>query len=1228
MSDTQNAAAGEVLPENQQPLKKLMPVLFIGLGGTGMEVILRIRRRVLHATWGKGHTERVASLEEFPVAEFMHFDLDQGALLEEGRSANTDPLAPIVKLPAQDRVVNGLDLLKYSRSEDDLARYPHIASWFPLTSEKIRMLGIDPSKGAGQIRSISRLYLFDTYRQLRDTIAQKLDHLKANRSNRAQLEKLGLEVDNEKIRVVVIGSVAGGTGSGSFLDVGWLAKYLAAKAFGGSGYDVQLMLFTPRGYAKANKERTEANGYAAMMELETCMRQFPKFVGMWSPEEGAPSIDPTPYSDVYLIESANMGRHALEDVKETYEMVADALFEDFASEEFANKKRSVAVNQQQHKGLPYHPPLPEGYGEMKLKYYMGYSSFGQSVLDTQQTQKLDEQEYRWAAAMLEAFFGVASKDRVTLQATDAQRDEFMRQHLKLNANTFDRFPNFGSQKSLQDLSQPFVDNQLTSDLLIDEHGGMEDAIRQKINALVETIKADVQNIKDWPRLLRERIPALEQDVIRNQDTNAPTSEDRVVRRQAQLLEDKQNTVRNKLYEYLDNHDYGGLEFVLSLVNLLKTRVDHPATGLAKTLEDNGQRYFKIRDALKTNQVEESLKNVADTAAGGLLSRPDPAKASKYLENLKEDLADYLCFHIRGVAARQAGALLRKLSAYLGEAVSTDEKGNAVYSGLMEEFQSGRRDVLAVGEEIRKTTQTIADSEVKTHANYLFLPVESSELPMPDMRDLRVWAEDALKDFGGSQKIFPLLKTTEGRATLLARLRGKAVSSRVAIQARLPGRSDDPLVKKLLSLDPQGRQRIFSDLLRAAMPWIDASFTDVPLKADRFKMFLGVMEPEQWKPMLDEIRAAMPTYAGITAEQLQLCKTGVPGRAVCYCELSGFPLRVLRGLENWRASYRQVSKDWPLHTNIDPTLFVQPMVPSSDELRQRAADSRLFLLAVMLRKLNRSSRTTIPPGQYEFDFGRGDRRTVGNERSFRLHGLPTEYRGHIEGAVNEIMDELSAVQLKALSGLALFLQKETYTPAKSRSDTGLELPVPGFMHAVAGKLSTELAQMARQRGLNDALERQVDSRLCEWGETWGDLVNSFERWTEVIPSSALDSYDWERDLPDPEGSDRSKRRVKKDFLDAAWVQRAIDGGDTPPPPPPPPSGAVAYMLFMNGQNHGPYPVAQLRDWIATGQVVATTPAWREGMAGWQALNTLPEFAVSSAPGATPPPPPPPPPPAKP
>ena len=1238
---TENMATSPIT--DGQPLKKLVPVLFIGLGGTGMEVILRIRRRILHATWGKGmgRAVRVASLEEFPVAEFIHFDLDQTAVLESGRTADSDPLASVVKLPPQDRVVTGLDLLKYSRSEDDLYRYPHIASWFPLTSEKVRNLGIDPSKGAGQYRSLARLYFFDNFRQIRDTIAQKLDHLKANRSNRLQLDRLGLEVESDKIRVVVIASAAGGTGSGSFLDIGWLAKLLAGKAFGGSGYDVQLILFTPRGYQKANKDETEANGYAALMELETCMRQFPQFVGTWLPDEGRPSVDPTPYSDVYLIESANMGRHALDDVKEMYEMVADAMFEDFASEEFANRKRSVASNQSQHKGFPYHPPLPEGYGEMKLKYHMGYSSFGQSILDTQQALHYDEQEFRWAAAMLEAFFGVSSHDRTALMATDQQRDEFVRAHLKLNAVMFDRFPDFGSNKELQGLCTPFIDNQITDYLLTDEHGGMEDAIQQKVNALVEQTKADVNEIKEWPRLLREKMPSLEQDVIRNQDTTAVTSEDRVARRHAMVLKEKQEIVRDKLYDYLDNRDYGGLEFVLSLVELVKVFIDHPATGLAKTLDDNALHYNKIRDALKTTLVEETLKNVADAVKGGFLSGPDVNKVNKYLEDLKKDLGDYLRFHVRSVAASNAATILRELSEYLGGRRGTNTSGDAIYFGLLEEFQAGRREVLSVGEEIRKTSLRIADSGAKDHANYIYLPTEAATIQLPDRKTLREWADDAFKDFEGSRKIFPMLKTAEGKAKLLAKLRIKAVSASAMQQAATATVVEDPLSKRLMSMDSVARQRVFSDLLRAAMPWIDANFTDVPMKADRFKCFLGVMEPKDWMPVWDEICSCLPTYAGLTADQLLLCKTGIPGRAVCYCELSGFPLRVLRGLDNWRASYRLVSKDRPFHTNVDPTLFVQPIVPTSEELKQRAADFRLFLLAVTLRKLVRNPRATIPPGQYQFDFGRGDRRDFGNERAFRIHGLPPEYRGHIERAVNDALDQLGPIQLKALSGLILFLQKETYTPAMSRDDNGKEIPVPGFGYAVANKLATELEQIARQRGLSESDGKRVDSNLCDWGESWGDLIRSFEKWTEVIPNSAVDAYSWEIRDPDLEGSDRSKRRVKKEFFEEDWLIGVMGGtapyashteaGATPAPgfavspqPSPPfaPASPVSYLLFVDGKNYGPYSVPQLQQWIGSGQISPTTPAWRDGMPTWQPLNTLPEFGLPPTTPHSPPPPPPP------
>ena len=839
---------------------------------------------------------------------------------------------------------------------------------------------------------------------------------------------------------------------------------------------------------------------------------------------------------------------------------------------------------------------------MKLKYNMGYSSFGQSILDTQRALQLDEQEYRWCAAMLEAFFCISGQDASALRATDQQRDEFIKQQLKLAPTTFDRFPDFKNNKELRNLCLPFIDNQLTADLLKDEHGGIEDAIQQKVNALVERIKADEHNITEWPRLLREQIPALEQDAIRNQDTTAETSEDRIEYRRLQVLENKKGLLKNKLYDYLDDQDYGGLEFVLTLVDLIKTAFDHPATGIVKLLESNAQRYRSIRDALKTHQIEDSLSNVTTAVEKKLLKKPDATKAKTYMDQLKQDLGDYLRFHVGGIAAKNAAILLTELSAYLGSRSGTDEKGNPLYTGLMEEFQAGRREVQAVANEIRKMTERIEDSGDKRYANYILLPSVDLETVLPSGQQLRAWANDAFRDFEGSRKIFPMLKTQNGKAKLIAQLRHKAVTERTNTATK-DAPWNDPLVVKLHGMR-ETRQKVFSDLLRAAMPWIDASFTDVPLKAQKFKCLLGVGKAEEWEVFLEELRSSMPTHAGITAEQFQLCSTGIPGRAVCYCELSGFPLRVLRALDNWRVSYRQVSKEWPVHTHIDPTLFVQPLVPTTQELKDRSSDFSLFLSAVMLRIMVRNPRTTIPPGQYLFDFGHGDRRNFGNERAFRANGLPPEYRRHIDEAVRDKLDSLDAYQLMALYVLAAILGRITYAPKMAKDDTGKDYPVPGFSHTVALKLSSELSRLALQKGLEENKIQRIEDKLIDWD----DLLGSLNSWTEEIPDSASDAYRWEVADPNDQILSRSKRRVKKEFFEDGWIKNLVlgKGGSAAEEMPPEPRGFRPYKVAMYGKSSGPYDWRGLIELAATGKLTSSTEVWRKPMKAWQPAGEIEEF----------------------
>src|SRR3982074_3422319 len=48
---------------------------------------------------------------------------------------------------------------------------------------------------------------------------------------------------------------------------------------------------------------------------------------------------------------------------------------------------------------------------------------------------------------------------------------------------------------------------------------------------------------------------------------------------------------------------------------------------------------------------------------------------------------------------------------------------------------------------------------------------------------------------------------------------------------------------------------------------------------------------------------------------------------------------------------------------------------------------------------------------------------------------------------------------------------------------------------------------------------------------------------------------------------------------------------------------SWFLASEGKQQGPYPEAQLREFIANGTVAAETLVWTEGMAGWQKAGDI-------------------------
>ena len=1233
MSDTLNQTTAAPGERKQDKIIDLRPTLFIGVGGTGMQVLMRVRRRILNTLWGgAGHRTRVENLTEFPVAQFIHFDLDNGALVESGESQAQDLQFDLLKFTDDEKIVGSFDADKYGRDDDSLERYPHIKEWLPLTPQKIRDLNFDMQSGAGQVRAVSRLYFFDKYSKVRDKIRLKLKTLKAGLSHERQLSELGLRMEPGRFRIVVVGSVAGGTGSGSFLDMGYLARWIAKTEV--ERADVELMLFLPSGFTKNNKDRTEGNGYAALMELESAMMGNKNYLSRWDTYD-RPELPRVPYNEVFLVDSGNLAQQHTDSVDDIYHMVADSLFEDFASADFARAKRSIAVNQAQHKNAMYKAPVPQNrFGDMRLYFSQRYSSFGMSVLDTRQEAARDERAHRWAGAMLKAFFGVGGTDAGANRANDDQRNAFIAAHMGLRAAPFHDFPVFSDKSiELKRSNGPFDDFQVVDDLLAERQGSLLSGVEERVNRRIDEIRTGYDR-KEWPTQVREAVRQLERDAVRDQDSTADTTEDRIAKRRAELFGHIKQVVRDQLYGYLDNKEFGGLEYVLSLVEQIKDRIEAPGSGLIAQIDTNAERYREIKEAVRTREYERLLNNL-EQVRGGLFGSGDKQAAS-VMDHLRTEIANALKFHLRARAADEAVLLLREISRWLGNRTGVDAEGRAVWNGLVGELQNGRAAVLDMLNQLQTANVIVQKDLQKDHATAIVVPVTLADIAMPDARTLRVWADEAFQDIGGSKTLFPMLGDPAQRSEILNKVKRMAENRLATMGVNdEDGNKVDPLFGALDQMEPARRQDYFRKLLACAMPWIDANMVgEFNVMADQYKCVIGVAGAQQFKARFGaEIEACVQTQAGITKSQLDIVETGIAGRAVCYCELAGVPLTVLRGLEGWRTSYRKESDNdkAPIHTHIDTTQFNHPIAPGTDEIRLLADHFALFLKAVMLGVLTRHNGRIVPLGQYLFAMGRGDVRRIGNERSIRQSGLHHVFHGLIESRVAERLSEMDDVQTVALAALASYYATDVYTPRLISMTGGAQLDNKGFGNSIAHEIAADLRESARRKGLTDAEIRKLEEKML------ADL----KAWANVVADSDADTHEWEVREPGEDGLPRLKFAIKPEMLEPGALQSLFApapvaatapsaavaspfGMPSLAPAMAPPLVEYQYFLGIDGKQQGPFTAQHIGQFVRAGQIVpAATKVWREGMPAWADLSQFPELAsvLFSAPpllSAAPPP----------
>jgi len=291
----------------------ITPTLFIGLGGTGKAVLYDVRRRLV-SKFGE-------DLTKVPAFKFLALDT-AGESRPGGSSAGIERAIAFSGIEhrhltiSRDRFQQIKNTVRMNAGELP----PHLRGW--LTYEMVKDHD-DIHEGAGQVRGLGRLALLENLAQVKPTLETVWTGLTADTT--APLTAtwiqtyLGLDANTEvpvnpgARQIFIVGSLLGGTGSGTFIDVGYLVSDLCGQP--GEAY-----LTIPLKEVQLGDVDCRANACAALIELNHYLDEGRSYTPPW--DIGTPRRD-RPFDFTHLLST----KHAsvAEGGSKTYTVAASDL---------------------------------------------------------------------------------------------------------------------------------------------------------------------------------------------------------------------------------------------------------------------------------------------------------------------------------------------------------------------------------------------------------------------------------------------------------------------------------------------------------------------------------------------------------------------------------------------------------------------------------------------------------------------------------------------------------------------------------------------------------------------------------------------------------------------------------------------------------------------------------------------------------------------------------------
>lgn len=283
------------------------PVLVVGLGGSGIDALLRVKSKVSE-TLSTGMDAATGLPKSAPDnIRFLGIDVDRGYIPDEGSNCPQRSYKG-VRLETQEALsIRAADLPAFVRhaKENDV---DYITDWLdPGMCVETNDLPVQ--------RQFGRLLLFANVRKVYERLLDMMRDLKTH-----------LEDDYSYINIFVLSGISGCIGSGIFLDVPYLIQEAAREVLG-IGDDafvwghIRLIgyFLTPDvSLIHQTAPHIQYNGYAAMKELDYLMgleQRHDRFQQSY----GAVNVDSlnNPYSNVHLVSSYYQGGNRAEDGYDT-----------------------------------------------------------------------------------------------------------------------------------------------------------------------------------------------------------------------------------------------------------------------------------------------------------------------------------------------------------------------------------------------------------------------------------------------------------------------------------------------------------------------------------------------------------------------------------------------------------------------------------------------------------------------------------------------------------------------------------------------------------------------------------------------------------------------------------------------------------------------------------------------------------------------------------------------